>query len=232
MRNADRKTYWDLFETVSWICSRGEEKVAAMWGWSEEDKASATVSGMRVRMVMHSPPELGSSRGAVIETAAPEANRSAVEALHPFEDLLRKVHSRRVRMTAINLRDPDERQIEVPLAEMNDLEFRMIPDNRGVVAGLWSRSRDALVWRSPQFWRADVIGAWPAPRTKTAGASGAILHHLREIMTPEAPLTKTEALQQCLAEVPNAYPEAFKRAWDQLEASYKRRRGNHGKRAH
>ena len=183
-------------------------------------------------MVMHSPPDLSSGRGAVMEPAAPEANGSTMDALHPFEDLLRKVHSRRVRMTAINFRDPDERQIEVPLAEMNDLEFRMIPGNRGVVAGLWSRSRDALVWRSPQFWRADVIGAWPPPRTKTAAVSAAILRHLREIMTPEAALTKTEAEQRCLAEVPNAYPEAFKRAWDQLEASYKRRRGKHGKRAY
>jgi hypothetical protein len=232
MSNSDHKTYWDLFETVIWIYSRSEEKLAAMWGWSDEDKASAIIFGMRVRMVMHSPPDLGSGRGAIMEAAVLEANGSTMDAHHPFEDLLRKVHSRRVWMTAINFRDPNERQIEVPLVEMNDLQFRMIPGNRGVVAGLWSRSREALVWKSPQFLRADVIGAWPAPRTKTAAFPGAILRHLRQIMTPEGRLTKAEARQRCLAEVANAYPEAFKRAWDQLEASYKRRRGNHGKRAH
>jgi hypothetical protein len=32
-------------------------------------------------------------------------------------------------------------------------------------------------------------------------------------MTPEAPLTKLEAQRRCLAEVPNAYPGAFKKAW-------------------
>src|SRR5262249_50221492 len=53
--------------------------------------------------------------------------------------------------------------------------------------------------------------------TKTAADSGAILRHLREIITPEAPLTKLEAKRRRLAEVPNAYPEAFEKAWAQLE---------------
>ena len=35
-------------------------------------------------------------------------------------------------MTAINCHDTHERQIEVPLAELNDLELRMIPDAPGV----------------------------------------------------------------------------------------------------
>jgi hypothetical protein len=231
MNNTDRKNYWDLFETVGWICFRDEEKVAAMWDWSDQDKVGLVISGMRVRRVIHSPlGPSGPTCGAIMETAAPEANGRTMDAPHAFEDLLRKVHSCRVRMMAINCRDPSERQIEMPLAELNDLEFRMIPDNRGVVAGLWSRSRDALVWRSPQFLRVDVIGAWPAPRTKTAGVSVTILRHLRQIMTSEAGLTKAEARQRCLAEVPNAYPAAFKRAWDQLETSYKRGRGKHGKR--
>jgi hypothetical protein len=49
-------------------------------------------------------------------------------------------------------------------------------------------------------------------------------------MTPEAPLTKADAPLRCLAEVPNAYPEAFKRAWAKLEPSRKRARGKHGPR--
>ena len=39
MTDRDRKTYWDLFETVCWICSRDEEKVAAMWGMSDQEQA-------------------------------------------------------------------------------------------------------------------------------------------------------------------------------------------------
>jgi hypothetical protein len=72
----------------------------------------------------------------------------------------------------------------------------------------------------------------PARNRKTAATTHAILRHLRQLMTPEAPLTKLEAQQRCMAEVPNAYPEAFKKAWAQLEPSCKRARGKHGRRAH
>ena len=195
---------------------------------SDQEKVALVVSGMRAPRVILSPPN--STRGAVMEAVAPQANGLNMEAQHAFEDLLRKVHSRRVRMTAINCRDTHERQTEVPLAELNNLELKIIPDAPGAVTGLWSRSRYALVWKSPQFLRADVIGAWPAPKTKTATVPAAILRHLRQIMTPEAGLTKPEARQRCLAEVPNAYPAAFNRAWEQLEVSYKRGRGKHGKR--
>jgi hypothetical protein len=233
MTDRDPKTYWDLFETLCWICFRDEDKVAVMWGMSDEGKASLVMHGMRVERVIHSPPgPSGSTRGAVMGTVAAEQNELAMEAQDAFKDLLRKVHSRRVHMTAINSRDSHERQIEVPLAELNDLELRMIPDYRGVGTALWSRSSDAVAWRSPQFLRVDVIGAWPAPKTKTATVAAAILRHLRQIMTPEAGLTKTEARQRCLAEVANAYPAAFKRAWDELEMPYKRGRGKHGKRVH
>jgi hypothetical protein len=77
-----------------------------------------------------------------------------------------------------------------------------------------------------------VIGVWPAQNTKTAAVFGAILRHLRQITTPAAPLTKLEAQQRCMREVPNAYPEAFKKAWADLDPSYKRGRGEHGPRAH
>ena len=60
--------------------------------------------------------------------------------------------------------------------------------------------------------RANGMRVWPARNTKTVAVCGAILHHLREIMIPEAPLTKLEAQRRCLAEVPNAYAEAFKQA--------------------
>jgi hypothetical protein len=233
MTDRDRKTYWDLFETVCWVCFRDEEKVAAMWGMSDQGKLGLVIDGMKVERVIHSPPgPSGSIRGAVMGPVAAEQNEFAMEAQDVFNDLLRKVHSRRVHMTAINCRDSHERQIEVPLAELNGLELRMIPDYRGVGTALWSRSSDAVAWTSPQFLRVDVIGAWPAPKTKTATVAAAMLRHLRQIMTPEAGLTKTEARQRCLAAVANAYPAAFKRAWDELEMPYKRGRGKHGKRVH
>jgi hypothetical protein len=51
-------------------------------------------------------------------------------------------------------------------------------------------------------------------------------------MILEAPLPKLEAKQRCLGEVPNAYPEAFEKAWAELEPIYKRGRGKHGPRLH
>ena len=91
---------------------------------------------------------------------------------------------------------------------------------------MWSRGLEiAAVLRS------DVVRVWPARNTKTAAVSAAILRHLRKIMVPEAPLTKLEARQRCMAKVDNAYPEAFKKAWAELEPSFKRGRGKHGSRA-
>ena len=96
-----------------------------MWGMSDQSKLGLVIAGMKVQMVIHSPPDpSGLTRGAIMSTVAPEANEWAMEAQDAFEDLLRKVHSRRVRMTAINCHDTHERQIEVPLAELNDFELR------------------------------------------------------------------------------------------------------------
>jgi hypothetical protein len=119
----------------------------------------------------------------------------------------------------------------VPLAELNDLRILQIPSHTVAPVGLWSRTGWTLVWRSPQFLRADVVVEWPARNSKTVTASAAILRHLREIMGGEAMLTKAEAQLRCMAEVPNAYPEAFKKAWAELDRSLKRARGKHGRRA-
>ena len=133
-------------------------------------------------------------------------------------------------MTAVRCHEGRDEQDPVPPTELNDLTFRLHPNLRGASVGLWSRSRDVLVWRSPQFSRADVIGIWPGRNRKTAAASVAILRHLRKISPPQAPLTKPDAEQRCMAEVPNAYPEAFKKAWADLDPTYKRGRGKHGPR--
>jgi hypothetical protein len=77
-----------------------------------------------------------------------------------------------------------------------------------------------------------VISAWPARNKKTTATARAILRYLRQIMTPETPLTKLEAQQRCMTEVLHAYPEAFKKAWSELEPSCKRGRGKHGPRLH
>ena len=108
-----------------------------------------------------------------------------------LDELPAKVQSGRVRMTAIRGDGGTNEQIPVPLAELNDLTFRLPPSHSVAPVGLWSRS--TLDWRSPQFFRADVVAAWPARNRKTAAASAAILRHLRSIMSAEAPLTKLEA---------------------------------------
>ena len=149
-----------------------------------------------------------------------------------LDDVQRKLRSGCLSLTAIRHgRDSDE-QIPVPPAELNDLEFRFIPGHQIASTGLWSRSRGLLAWASPQFLRSDVIHSWPARNTKIAAVTGAILRHLRKIMIPEAPLTKPEAQRRCMAEVSNAYPEAFKKAWEKLDPSCKRGRGKHGPRVH
>jgi hypothetical protein len=54
--DAGRKTYWDLLETLRWICTRNEKLVAAMWDRSDDDRMAVTLSGMKVPLVIHSPP--------------------------------------------------------------------------------------------------------------------------------------------------------------------------------
>jgi hypothetical protein len=240
MGDGDRKTYWGFPETVTWIRTRDEERVTAMWDMSEEGGIGPAIYSAKTEL----DPRLlllfaGTDFDGDCQAGALQANPGSscihkptmMEADKAIGDLLRKVASRRVRMTAIRCDGNSNEQIPVPSAELNDLEFRISPGDRVAPVGLWSRSRRVLVWRSPQFLSADVVGAWPAPNTKTAAVVIAVLHYLREIMIPEAPLTKREALQRCMVEVPNAYPEAFKRAWAKLDPSCKRARGKHGLRA-
>ena len=62
-------------------------------------------------------------------------------------------------------------------------------------------------------------------RYRSAVVYIASLLHLQTIMTPAVPLTRAEAQRRCLAEVPDAYPEAFKKAWVRLDPVCKRPRG-------
>jgi len=242
-RAVDQKTYWGLLETVRWICTRDEDRVAAMWDMSEEDGiAPAMFGGVKPQLDLSSLLRLaGTNFDADGKAAVPEGARESSRIDGPImmlpsqalDDLLRKVHSRRVQMIAIRCHGSSDKQTEVSPVGLNDLIFHLVPDHPVARVGFWSRSRrNTLVWRSPQFLRADVIRVWPARNTKTAAVCGAILRHLREIMTPEAALTKLEARRRCLADVLNAYPAAFEKAWAELEPSLKRRRGKHGPRGH
>lgn len=227
MVSGDKKTFWDLSETVMWICTRDEQRVAALWDINETEKLHRALYEMGVERLARSRPALGSNLGADLEPAEPQGAGALSGGLG---DLLKKVHSRRVRMTAIRCDGTRDGPIEVPLAELNDLEFRLILDDPVAPVRLWSRSRKTLVWKAPQLLRNDVVREWPARNTKTATVYHAILRHLEEVMPLDAPLTKAEAQRRCLAEVPNAYPEAFKKAWAKLEPYRKRARGKHGPR--
>jgi hypothetical protein len=226
----DPKAYWDLLETVWWIRSRDEEWVADMQDKSEEDKAALALFGLKpeVKLLPRLSLPEAEFNAALQMVSACTAEPFLDQAL---DDLFKKVSSGQVRMTAIRFGRSSDGQIPVSLAELNGLMFRIATGNR-VRAGLWSRSHDLLVWSSPQFLRADAIRAYPARNKKTAATAHAILRHLRQLMTAEAPLTKLEAQQRCMTEVPHAYPEAFKKAWAELEPSRKRGRGKHGRRAH
>ena len=116
--DAGRKTYRDLLETLRWICTRNEKLVAAMRDRS--DRMAVTVTGMKVPLVIHSPPgPLGTNRGADLEATAPQGDGSTL--LQGLDDVLIKVHSGRVRMTAIRCDGGNNEQISMPLAELNDL---------------------------------------------------------------------------------------------------------------
>jgi hypothetical protein len=227
----DRKRYWELVETLMWIATRDESRVAALRDKSDEIKTALVFSAMRGEPidVEHPYRALGTNGGADLERPAPQR---AGRAPYPLVDLLAKVQSGRVCMTAIRADGGTNEQIPVPLAELNDLTFRLPPSPSVAPVGLWSRSGCTLFWKSPQFLRADVVAAWPARNRKTAAAAAAILRYLPSIMSAEAPLTKLEAQQRCLAEVPGAYPAAFNKAWAELEPSRKRRGGKHGPRVH
>jgi len=108
------------------------------------------------------------------------------------------------------------------------VEFRITLDHPLTKIGLWSNSRNMLMWRSPQFLRRDIKRVWPArKKMKSAAISGVILQYLQTITTPTAPLTRADAQRRCLAQVPDAFPEAFRKAWAILDPSHKRGRSRY-----
>ena len=201
MTAPDHKMYWDLLETLRWIGTRDEGGITATGDIDEKKRTPLTIF-----------PLDANDSGMIGQSQA-------------LNYLLQLVRSRRIRMTAIKCDRYRVKQVPVPLAALDDLEFRITSDHRFTKVGLWSRSHNTLMWRSPQFLRAGIIRVWPARKKKSAAVSGVILLHLQTIMTPAAPLTRAEAQRRCFAEVPDAYPGAFKQAWAILDPSCKRGRG-------
>src|SRR5207237_800852 len=186
--------------------------------------------GIRPKTVVHRlkppPPEIIAAQQMMLAQEDEKPTRTA-EAIVPgqaLDDLLNKVRSGRVRMTAIRFAEGSDAQIPVPLAELNGLVFRFATGHR-VGVGLRSRLHGSLVWSSPQFLRTDVMRAWPARNKKKAATTHAILRYLRQIRTPETPPTKLDAHRRSMPEVPHAYPDAFKKAEPQLAPPGKGGRG-------
>src|SRR5207302_758693 len=125
--DADRKTYWDLLETLRWIATRDEQLVAVMWDWSDDEKVAVALFGIKVEIgIIRSGPGLsGTNRGADLNRPAPQGDEKT--SIRVLDEVLRKVHSGRVRMTAIKCDGNSEEQTPVPMVELNDLRLRLVP---------------------------------------------------------------------------------------------------------
>jgi hypothetical protein len=237
MNASDRKAYWDLLETFHWISTRDQGGLTAMGDIKEDNHTPLAMLTANAVLDWHQLLFLlkYDFKGD-LEPAAWQAGRISLDAnessmpglAQSLNYLLQQVHSRRIRMAAIKC---DRYRVKLALvspADLNDLEFRITLDHRVAKVGLWSRSRNELMWRSPTFLRSDIIRVWPARKKKLAEVSDLILRHLQTIMSPAAPLTRADAQRRCLAEVRDAYPAAFKKAWAVLDPSCKRARGKNG----
>ena len=146
MSAAVRKTYWDLRETLLWVCRREEEGVAAVRDTNEEGKLLLAMFSAKAVLDPF-------SRAVIAEYDFEADNAAAVWPPHgesPYTAefgvigpsqalnyLLKQVYSHRVRMTAIRCDRYRAKQIPVPPVELNDLEFRITPNQRITKAGLW-----------------------------------------------------------------------------------------------
>lgn len=174
----DQKTYWGLLETVRWICTRDQERVAALWNMSEEDAmASALLAGWPhwyPRWFL-GPPETNSDADGAATT--PQDSKPRVD--QPFmmtpnralEDLLRKLQSSRLLMTAIRCGGRNHEQAPVPAIELNDLIFRLVPGHPVAPAGPCQLKqprreiRPRLMVRSPGDLRTGCNHSW-CPKRK------------------------------------------------------------------
>jgi hypothetical protein len=230
MTTADRKLYWDLLETLQWIATRDEGGITLPAIFTAEAVSGAHAPWVLAKYDFTDDSELAAWQADRKSLTVSEADM--IGSSQALNYLIQQVRSRRIRMTAIKCGKYRINQVPVPPAELGGLEFRITPDHRLAKVGLWSPWHNTLMWRSPLFLRSDVIRVWPARKKKSAGAFGLILQHLQTIMIPATPLTKADAQRRCLAEVPDAYPAAFKKAWAILDPSCKRGPGKPRGRTH
>ena len=74
MVSVDKKIFWDLPETVMWICTRDEQRVAGLCDMNENEKLRRALYEMRVeRAAISLPGPSGSNLGADLGPA----NRTA-----------------------------------------------------------------------------------------------------------------------------------------------------------
>ena len=67
--DAGQKAYWDLLETLRWICTRNEERVAAMWGMNEDDRLAV--------VMFDGKPEIDPSSLLILRGTNPAADRDS-----------------------------------------------------------------------------------------------------------------------------------------------------------
>jgi hypothetical protein len=216
MNTSDRKAYWDLVETLHWIATRDEGRLTLAGDFKEENgrplavlTADAVLDWDQLLVLVKY--DFRGNREPFPWQAGRkllDADKSRILGLgQSINYLLQQVLRRRIRMEAIKCDRYRVKRMPVSPDNLNDLEFRINLDHRVAKVGLWSRSRNALTWRSPRFLRADIIRVWPARKNKLAAVSEIILPQLQTIMPPAARLTGTDAQRRCLAEVRDAYPE-------------------------
>jgi hypothetical protein len=216
MNASDRKAYWDLVETLHWITTRDEGRLTLVGDFKEENRTPQAMFASDAIVDWHQllflvKYDFKGSR----EPFAWQADRKPLDADESsilglgqsLNYLLQQALRRRICMEAIKCDRYRVKRVPVSPADLNDLEFRINLNHRVAKVGLWSRSRNALIWRSPRFLRADIIRVWPARKNKLAAVSEIILPQLQTIMPPAARLTGTDAQRRCLAEVRDAYPE-------------------------
>jgi len=178
MSVVDRKRYWDLRETLEWICTRANG-VAVVSQLKEENTISRTMFSRNAvlnlcSLLLVAEHDFEADREATTWQAdrkSPDMDEAGMIApCQTLNYLLRQVQIRRIRLTAIRCGRYRYRvkRLSVLPAELNDMEFRITPGHRTANVGLWSRSRNTLTWRSPLFSRADIIRVWPVRKKKTA----------------------------------------------------------------
>ena len=178
MSVVDRKRYWDLRETLEWICTRANG-VAVVSQLKEENTISRTMFSRNAvlnlcSLLLVAEHDFEADREATTWQAVRKSSdmdeAGMIGPCQTLNYLLRQVQIRRIRLTAIRCGRYRYRvkRLSVSPAELNDIEFRITPGHRTANVGLWSRSRNTLTWRSPLFSRADIIRVWPVRKKKTA----------------------------------------------------------------